>query len=63
MNGDRVWARTTRLQIFAPYLQAGEAEMTVPKPIYLSARKLAWREAEIDEWIQNKIELTNYKAD
>jgi hypothetical protein len=33
-----------------------------PKPVYLSARKLAWPEAAIDEWIANKIKLANYKV-
>ena len=43
------------------YLRRLWEEGRFPKPIHLSQRKLAWPEAVIDEWIENKIKLANYK--
>jgi predicted DNA-binding transcriptional regulator AlpA len=44
------------------YLRRLWEEGRFPKPIHLSARKLAWPETAIDEWIENKIKLANYKV-
>jgi prophage regulatory protein len=33
-----------------------------PKPVYLSPRKLAWEEAAIDQWLADRIALSNYKV-
>lgn len=43
------------------YLRRLWEEDRFPKPVHLSPRKLAWPEAVIDEWIENKIKLANYK--
>jgi predicted DNA-binding transcriptional regulator AlpA len=45
------------------YLRRLWEEGRFPKPVHLSARKLAWPEAAIDEWIANKIELSSSKVD
>jgi predicted DNA-binding transcriptional regulator AlpA len=44
------------------YLRRLWEEGRFPKPVYLSQRKLAWPEAVIDEWINNKVELANYEV-
>jgi Prophage CP4-57 regulatory protein (AlpA) len=45
------------------YLRSLWMEGRFPKPIHLSPRKIAWVEEEVDEWIENKIKLANYKVD
>jgi predicted DNA-binding transcriptional regulator AlpA len=32
-----------------------------PKPFHLSPRKLAWPEEIVDQWIEDRIKLANYK--
>jgi prophage regulatory protein len=45
------------------YLRSLWEEGRFPKPIHLSPRKLAWIEAEVDEWVENRIKLARYKVD
>jgi hypothetical protein len=45
------------------YLRRLWEEDRFPKPVHLSQRKLAWPEAVIDERIENKIKLANYKVE
>jgi hypothetical protein len=44
------------------YLRELWTDDRFPKPVFLSPRKLAWPEAVIDEWINNKIKLAKTGA-
>jgi len=43
------------------YLRQLWEEGRFPKPVHLSPRKLAWEESVIDQWIEDRIKLANYK--
>jgi len=43
------------------YLRQLWEEGRFPKPVHLSPRKLAWEESVIDQWIEDRIKLSNYK--
>ena len=44
------------------YLRQLWEEGRFPKPVHLSPRKLAWEESVIDQWIEDRIKLSNYKV-
>jgi len=43
------------------YLRELWEQARFPKPVYLSARRYAWEESVIDQWLEERIALSNYK--